>query len=246
MNQGQVLYGGASMSKTRGNVVEPMPIVDRWGADTMRLTMLFAGPFEDDIDWMLIAPDPARPPGVHGWLGRVWRAVIDASVSQAPDPHGLRRFAHRTVKAVTADMERFKFNTAISKMMELTNEMRRALDGGGGAGEAARLLVLMLAPIAPFIAEELWREELGGSHSVHVEIWPTFDPELAREETVTLVVQVDGKVRDRIEVPDEAGEEACREAALSSERVRRALGDRSIERVITRPPRLINLVTVAK
>jgi leucyl-tRNA synthetase len=246
LNQGQVIYGGASMSKSRGNVVEPMPLVDRWGADTMRLTMLFAGPFEDDIDWKLIASDPHRPPGVHGWLGRVWRAVIDATASEGAEPDRLQRLAHKTLKTVTDDMERFKFNTAISKLMELTNEMRRILDAGGGAGEAARLLVLMLAPIAPFIAEEMWRGELGGTESVHLQSWPSFDPQLAREETVTLVVQVDGKVRDRIEVPAEADEEACLKTALSSERVRRAVGGRSIERTIARPPRLINLVTGAK
>src|SRR5919201_32552 len=162
-NQGQVIYGGASMSKTKGNIVEPMPLVERWGADTMRLTILFAGPFEDDIDWKLIAPDPDRPPGVHSWLGRVWRAVIDAAGSDADEPDDMRGLAHRTLKAVTEDLDRYKFNTAISKLMELTNGMRRTLDAGGGAKESARLLVLMLAPIAPFIAEELWRGGAGGA-----------------------------------------------------------------------------------
>jgi leucyl-tRNA synthetase len=243
-NQGQVIYGGASMSKTKGNIVEPMPLVERWGADTMRLTILFAGPFEDDIDWKLIAPDPDRPPGVHSWLGRVWRAVIDAAGSDADEPDDMRGLAHRTLKAVTEDLDRYKFNTAISKLMELTNGMRRTLDAGDGARESARLLVLMLAPIAPFIAEELWREELGGT-SVHLEPWPAFDTELAREQSVTLVVQVDGKVRDRIEMGADADEAACREAALGSKRVQRALGGRSVARTIARPPRLINLVTAA-
>jgi leucyl-tRNA synthetase len=243
MNQGQVIFGGASMSKTLGNIVEPMPIVERWGADTMRLTMLFAGPFEDDIDWMLIAPNPERPPGVFGWLGRVWRAVCDAAERDGEEPLELTRLAHRTVRGVGHDLERFKFNTAISKLMELTNGMRRTLDAGGGALEAARRLVLMLAPLAPYIAEELWREVLGNEGSVHVERWPPFDPDLAREDTVTLVVQLDGKVRDRIGVPADADKDMCREIAMSSERVHRALGGRRVERTIVRPPRLVNLVT---
>jgi leucyl-tRNA synthetase len=246
MNQGQVIFAGASMSKSLGNIIEPMPIVDRWGADTMRLTMLFAGPFEDDIDWALIAPDPQRPPGVFGWLGRVWRAVCEAAETKGEEPEGLTRLAHRTVRGVGRDMERFKFNTAISKLMGLTNELRRTLDAGGGAREAARRLVLMVAPLAPFIAEELWREGLGNEGSVHLERWPSFDPDLAKEETVTLVVQLDGKVRDRIEIPSDAEEEACLETALGSERVQRALGERRVERTIVRPPRLVNLVTAQR
>src|SRR6185436_20396383 len=103
MNQGQVIFGGASMSKSKGNVVEPMPLVERWGADTMRLTILFAGPFEDDIDWKLIAGDPARRPGVNSWLGRVFAAVGDAAECDAPEPETLRRLTHRTIKDVTED-----------------------------------------------------------------------------------------------------------------------------------------------
>ncbi len=243
MNQGQVIYGGAAMSKSKGNIVEPMPIVERWGADTMRLMMLFAGPFEDDIDWKLIAPDPERRPGVNAWLGRVFQAVADAAATEAPEPEELVRLTHRTIKGVTEDLDRYRFNTAISKLMVLTNEIRRSLDAGGGARGAAEALVLMLAPLAPFAAEELWREDLGHAESVHVARWPSYDPELAREERVTLVVQVDGKVRDRIEVDADADEATCRELALGSERVRRALGEREVRTVIARPPRLVNLVT---
>ncbi len=168
MNQGQVIHGGASMSKSKGNIVEPMPIVERWGADTMRLTMLFAGPFEDDIDWKLIASDPDKRPGVSSWLGRVFSVVGDAADRDAPEPEALVRLAHRTVKGVTEDMDRFRYNTAISKLMVLSNEMRSALDAGAGARGAAEALVPMLAPLAPFAAEELWREVLGHPGSVHV------------------------------------------------------------------------------
>jgi leucyl-tRNA synthetase len=243
MNQGQVIFGGASMSKSKGNIVEPMPLVERWGADTMRLNILFAGPFEDDIDWKLIAPDPDRRPGVTTWLGRVFAAVGDACERDAPDPEPLRRLTHRTIRAVTHDMQRFRFNVAISKLQVLSNAMRSALDAGGGAREAAGALTLMLAPLAPFASEELWREVLGNTSSVHTADWPAFDETLAREELVTLVVQVDGKVRDRIEVAADADEETCRELALASEKARRAIDGRELFQVIVREPRLVNLVT---
>jgi leucyl-tRNA synthetase len=243
MNQGQVIYGGASMSKTLGNIVEPMPIIERWGSDTMRLMILFAGPFDDDIDWKLIAPDPDRRPGVSSWLGRVYTAVSEAAARDAPEPEALRRVTHRTIRGVTNDMERFRFNVAISKMQVLSNEIRATLDAGGGAREAATALSLLLAPLAPFIAEELWREVLGNEASVHTSSWPTFDPDLAREERVTLVVQVDGKVRDRIEVDPDVGEDDCRELALASEKVVHSIDGREVRQVIVRPPRLVNVVT---
>jgi leucyl-tRNA synthetase len=245
LNQGQVIFGGASMSKSKGNVVEPMPLVERWGADTMRLTMLFAGPFEDDIDWKLIAPGPDRRPGVNSWLGRVFAAVQEAAASDAQETEDLRRLTHRTIKAVTEDLEGYRFNVAISKLMVLTNQIRSALDAGAGAGEASVALVQMLAPMAPFVAEELWREVLGQGSTVHASSWPLHDPSLAAEESVTLVVQVDGKVRDRIEVEADASEDRCRELALASEGARRAIDGREVRDVIVRAPRLVNLVTAA-
>ncbi len=243
MNQGQVIYDGSRMSKTRGNIVQPMPIVERWGADTMRLIMLFAGPFEDDIDWKLIAnDDPNKRPGVHAWLGRVFNAVDDAAGRDAPEPAALRRATARAVKGVTEDVERFRFNTAISKLQVLTNEMRSTLDAGGGARGAARALVLMLAPFAPFAAEELWREVLGNPESVHRQSWPTFDPSLVVEDTVTLVIQVNGKVRDRVEVPAGADDASVLELARASERAQRAIGDGRVVKEIVRAPKLVNLV----
>jgi leucyl-tRNA synthetase len=245
MNQGQVIYGGASMSKTKGNIVEPMPLVERWGADTIRLIMLFAGPFEDDIDWKLIAGDPDRRPGVHAWLGRVFAAVGDAvdRGEEAAEPEALRRLTHRTIRGATADMERFRFNTAISKLQVLTNEMRSTLDAGGGAIQAAKALTQMLAPFAPFAAEELWREVLGNGSSVHVSSWPAYDPSLAAEDTVTMIFQVDGKLRDKAEVSVDIGEDEARRLAHESERVRSAVAGREIVKVIVRVPKLVNLVT---
>jgi leucyl-tRNA synthetase len=243
MNQGQVVYGGGSMSKTKGNIVEPMPLVERWGADSMRLIMLFAGPFEDDIDWKLIAGDPDRRPGVSSWLGRVFAVVGEAVERDAAEPDSLIRLTHRTVKGVTEDLERFRFNTAISKLMVLTNEMRSTLDAGGGAIGAAGALAQMLAPFAPFAAEELWREVMGNGSSVHTSRWPGHDPSLAAESTVTLVIQVDGKVRDKTEVPADTDEAVALQIARASERARGAIGDREVVREIVRPPGLVNLVT---
>jgi len=244
MNQGQVIYDGASMSKTKGNIVEPMPLIERWGADTMRLIMLFAGPFEDDIDWKLIAGDPDKRPGVTSWLGRVFAAVGEAAErSDAAEPEPLVRATHRAIKGVTDDLERFRFNVAISKLMVLTNEIRATLDAGGGAHEAASALTQMLGPFAPFAAEELWREVLRNGSSVHTSSWPSYDPSLAAEDTVTLIVQVDGKVRDKVEVPADATEDACLELARASENARRAIGDRAVAREIVRAPKLVNLVT---
>ncbi|MGZ8631953.1 MAG: class I tRNA ligase family protein, partial [Actinomycetota bacterium] len=246
MNQGQVIYDGASMSKSKGNIVEPMPLVERWGADSMRLIMLFAGPFEDDIDWKLIAgDDPDRRPGVHSWLGRVFAAVGDAVArgDDAPEPEALVRFTHKTIRGVTDDLDRFRFNTAISKLQVLTNEMRSTLDAGGGALGAACALVQMLAPFAPFAAEELWRVDLGEPASVHVSAWPSFDPTRVVDDTVTMVFQVDGKLRDKAEVPADIDEARALELAHRSEKVAAAIDGRDVVKEIVRVPKLVNLVT---
>jgi leucyl-tRNA synthetase len=238
LNQGMVIMKGAKMSKSRGNLVEPMPLVDRWGADTIRVTMLFANKPEDDIDWATVSPE-----GVHDWLGRVWRAVHDAAERDGQDGGSLRRLTHRTVRTITELYERYRFNVAVAKLMELTNEIRSALDRGEAARTACSTLVLLMAPMAPFIAEELWREVLGGEGSVHRQAWPDFDPDLAREETVIMVVQVDGRVRDRIEVPTDVSQEEAERLARESVNAGRAVGERQVVRVVARPPRLVNLVT---
>ncbi|HEY3210669.1 MAG TPA: leucine--tRNA ligase [Actinomycetota bacterium] len=259
VNQGMVLYGGEAMSKTRGNLIELGPTIQKWGADTIRLTVMFASPVQDDVDWATVSVS-----GVHKWLGRVWRAVFAAAEAgsgsrggfgtagdgdaAAPAGDELRRLAHRTVKAVTADYERIGFNVAISKMMSLTNELQRALDGGvrgEAAREAAEKLVLLLAPMAPHIAEELWHEALGHTDLVSKAPWPTWDEGLAKVQEVVMVVQVDGRVRDRINVAADATEEECRGLALASQRIKKFLGGREPIQVIVRAPKLVNLVTLA-
>ncbi len=245
INQGMVYFKGGAFSKSRGNVVEPLPLIEQWGADTVRLAMMFASPPEDDMDWAAVSVS-----GVHKWLGRVWRVVHRAAgVSGDGDSSTedeLRRFTHRTVKGVTTDLERVGFNVAISKLMTLTNELHRALDSGVrgvAARDAAERLVLLLAPMAPHIAEELWHEALGRSTLVSMERWPTWDERLAREDEVVLVVQVNGKVRDRITMPAGADEAACLEAARASARVRKYLDGANEVRAVVRPPRLVNFVT---
>jgi len=249
LNQGMVVMHGAAMSKSRGNLVEPSAIIDEHGADVARLTMLFAGPFEDDVDWADVSPE-----GMARWAQRVWRAVHAAAAgppageeAARPDDPELARLAHRTTAGVTDDLERFRFNTAISKLMVLSNGLADAIRAGrGGAAQrrdAAERLVLLLAPLAPFITEELWRGVLGNHTSVHLTPWPVFDPALVRSERVTCVVQVDGKVRDRIEVAPDAAEADLRDLALSSDRIRAALGERQVARVVVVPPKLVNLVT---
>jgi leucyl-tRNA synthetase len=187
------------------------------------------------------------------WIQRVWRSV-HAAVSPVgegeaawPADPELERLAHRTTAGVTDDLERFRFNTAISKLMVLSNGLADAIRAGRGTAaqrrDAAERLVLLLAPLAPFITEELWRGALGGSGSVHVSPWPGSDPALVRSDQVTCVVQVDGKVRDRLQVAPDTAEADLRELALGSDRVQAALGGREIRRVVVVPPKLVNLVT---
>jgi leucyl-tRNA synthetase len=244
LNQGMVINEGAALSKSRGNVVEPLPLMEKWGADSIRTTMLFAGPVEDDVDWATVSAA-----GAHKWLGRVYRAVFEAAdrgEGGGEDGDRLLRMVHRTRKEVTRAFDHHRFNVAIARLMTLTNELVHALDAGGGGAPvraAAETLVKTVAPFAPHIAEELWHEALGNTDTVFAGGWPSWDEDLARPDEVLLIVQVDGKIRDRITVSADASEEACREVALASDRVQSVLAGKPIARVIVRAPKLVNLVT---
>jgi leucyl-tRNA synthetase len=208
--------------------------------------VMFAGPPQDDLDWSTV-----YMAGVQKWLSRVWRAVFEAGAAaesggDPADALALRRASHRTVKAVTADLDRIAFNVAIAKLMTLTTELQRAVDArvdGEALRESAGHLVLLLSPLAPHLSEELWHAALGRHGLASMQPWPTWDEELAREEEVVLVVQVDGKVRDRITIRADADEAACVAATESSDRIRRSLEDRMVVRTVVRPPHLVNLVT---
>ncbi len=241
LNQGMVIMDGAKMSKSKGNIAEPMPLVEQHGADSMRLTMLFAGPVEDDIDWADVSPQ-----GAHRWLGRVWRLVLEnrERIAGAPDPEAdtaLRRITHHTIESVTDSFERFRFNTAVAKLMTLANEMTAHPEDRPSFAEAAGALLRMLAPMAPFVTEELWHR-LGLDGSVHRQPWPEPDAALLIEETVTCVVQVNGKLRERIQVAPAIGEDELRDAALGLERIRAMVEGAEVARVVVVVPKLVNIV----
>jgi leucyl-tRNA synthetase len=251
LNQGDITMGGKRMSKSRGNVVEPTEAFERYGADALRLYMLFSGPPDHDFDW------PSEGVTTIGrvtypWLQRVWRLcestrdVVDVGgVYESSLDVALRRHTHRTIKIVTDDFERFAFNTAIARLMELVNQAYRYRAAGGGhpgvLRELVESLLKLLAPLAPYLTEEQWHQR-GHPRTIHLEAWPVFDPQLAVEDQVTMVVQVNGKVRDTIEVPPDIGGEEMRARALASPKVQAHLDGRTTVKEIVKPPKLINFV----
>ena len=245
LNQGMVVMNGSAMSKSRGNLVRLSDELARHGVDAVRLTMVFAGPPEDDIDWADVSPA-----GAAKFLARAWRLSGDVSSAPGADPRvgdpALRRATHRAVEDCARAVEGFRFNVAVARLMELVNATRKAIDGGPGAAdpavrEAAEAVAVLLSLFAPYTAEEMW-ERLGHAPSVARAGWPVVDPTLLVEERVTCVVQVAGKVRDRFEVSPSVGEDELREQALARPAVRRALEGRGIRTAVVRPPRLVNLV----
>jgi leucyl-tRNA synthetase len=244
-NQGVILGpDGNRMSKSRGNVVAPDEQVDRWGADAFRCQLMFVGPWDQGGPY-----NPTGMSGIARWLNRCWSLVTEpVERVTAPDSDAtkaLRRSTHTTIAAVTRDIEDFQFNTAIAALMEHANAMQRARSSGpvdGGAwDEAVRSLLLLVAPLAPHIAEELW-ERIDGPYSIHLQPWPVADPALMAEETVEVVVQVNGKVRDRVMLTPGASEADALAAATASPRVAQAAGDGAPRKVVYVPGRLINIV----
>ncbi|MDD3717183.1 MAG: leucine--tRNA ligase [Actinomycetota bacterium] len=250
--QGMVVMGGAKMSKSKGNIITPDQFFELYGADTLRLFILFLGPPEADKEWSESGID-----GAHRFLNRVWRLVdrylgiLTFKTQPVPEdsevPRRLSFLTHATIMKVTGDIERFAFNTAIAAIMEFTNGLYRAIEEAPDAfntfegHEAMRSLVLMLAPFAPFIAEELW-EELGGEYSVHSQPWPEYDPDLASAERITMVVQINGKVRERIEVDAGISRDEMERVAMASTRIGDLLQGKDIVKVVTVPGKLVNIV----
>ena len=246
-NQGHIISDGAKMSKSRGNVVNPDAYVELLGADVVRLYLMFVGPWESGGEWQ-----DAGINGVARWLVRLWDLLLrDPSglVGAAPSPEARRsvqRLLHQTVRRVHRDIDTFNFNTAVAALMELSNELARAWEEGGldvpTWKETRRLFLLMLAPLAPHFAEELW-ERTGGAYSIHQQPFPQWDDALAAAETVTLVVQVDGRVRDRLTVSVDIAEAEAVQLAMESPNARRHLEGRDVARTIYVPGRLVNVVT---
>jgi len=267
MNQGMVLAPDpkepgtwVKMSKSKGNVVTPDFVVEKYGADTLRVYELFVAPFDQTIYWT-----EEGLVGAFRFLNRVWRIVVD-NISlfdrswkdkiedawktiplDAPE-RALRRKLHQTIRKVSQDIEAFKFNTGIAALMEFVNHLSGFMESKRTGywriffSEAVENLVLLLAPIAPFISEELW-EMLGNDESVHTCSFPSWDEDVAKEEEITIVVQVDGKLRDRITLPASSSDEEIERAAISSERVKAFLGGKEIKKIVVVPKKLVNIVT---
>jgi leucyl-tRNA synthetase len=239
-NQGTILGpDGYKMSKSRGNVVNPQEYVDRFGSDALRGFLMFIGPWNEGGPW-----DGKGIEGVSRWLRRALSLATegDSSGGEA-DPAELERRTNRLVKKVTDDLEAFRFNTSIAALMEHTNYLL-AIRGRVGDDEwhdAMRIFVMVLSPFAPHHAEELWAV-MGEEYSVHEQAWPGFDEALIQAHEITLIVQVNGKLRDRIDAPADISEEAARELALSSARVRPHLEGKELRKSIYVPGRLVNLV----
>jgi leucyl-tRNA synthetase len=245
-NQGQILgVDHHRMSKSRGNVVNPDDLTSRYGTDTVRLFLMFIGPWDQGGPW-----NPTGIDGVHRFLARVWGIAQASSAAQPADQpelaRALRRATHTTIAGVTDDYAVFHFNTAIAKMMELSNAIMKARDvglaGTDAYAEAVDTLLLLLAPAAPHITEELWKRR-GHEYSVHRQAWPVHDAELATADTIELPVQVNGKLRDRLVVTRDTPAEEIERLALESEHVQRYLAGRAPRRVVQVPGKLVNVVT---
>jgi leucyl-tRNA synthetase len=258
-NQGQILGAdGERMSKSRGNVEEPGALVATYGADAVRLFLMFMGPWDQGGPW-----SPTGIEGVHRFLRRVWTLVLDPAGRESGDgrmPGGedeaaaersLRMAAHRTLRDVTADYESFRFNVMVAKLMELSNVLHRyrgtPVAGGTAWDEAVRLLLLMLCPAAPHITEELWSRRLAAMgrdwSSIHAERWPEVDSSAIVEATREVPVQVNGKLRDRVTVPADVSTEELERLVLASPRVQANLGGRTPDRVVhAGGGRLVNIV----
>ena len=243
--QGMIRLDGDKMSKSKGNLVAPEPILDREGADALRLAHLFVGPPQDDVDWEGVSIE-----GSHRFLGRLWRLATGAAVPKFEErepTHAddqIARATHRLIVKVSEDYERWSYNTAVAAYMELTNELYRYVQAPDGARPqtlafAVDTLLLLMAPMAPHLTAELWEQRRGGH--IHQEPWPVADPAMLEVETVTMIVQVNGKMRDRIEVPPSIAADEAEQLALASEKVQAHL-DGEPRRVIVKPPKLVNVV----
>lgn len=249
LTQGMVLKEGSKMSKSKGNVVSPEEIINKYGADTARLFILFAAPVDRDLDW-----SDQGVEGSYRFLGRVWR-IVDQYTSMAhthdgkltKDETALRRELHRAIKKVTEDLDgRFNFNTAISTIMELVNAMYQYKDGHDAvqsdlAEELVQKLLLLLAPFTPHITEELWHE-CGYEGSVHQQVWPTYEEKALAVDEVEIAVQVNGKVRDKLTVAVNMDKAALEEQAKALPRVQEFIDGKNVVKVIVVPNKIVNIV----
>lgn len=258
----QIVWRWVRMSKSKGNVVTPDEVAEKYGADSLRVYIMFVAPFEDNVQW--------SEEGINGafrFVNRLWRWAVNALPAYQPDwrealsaaaltdaERRVRRKLHQTIRKIGEDIEELRFNTAVAALMELVNELYayRPVDSptcsssprigeGTIVSEALENLVLLSAPFAPHLADELW-ERMGKQGSTYHAAWPTFDAAAAAEEEITLVVQVNGKVRDRLTVPAETSDEALKQMALASRKVAEMLNSKRVRNVIVVPKKLVNIV----
>jgi leucyl-tRNA synthetase len=260
-NQGQILGAdGERMSKSRGNVQDPDELVARYGADTVRLFLMFMGPWDQGGPW-----SPTGIGGVHRFLNRAWTLALDPHGVEPGDPSSghlpagedvaaaegtIRMAAHRTLRVVSEEYEGLRFNTMVAHLMELANTLFRyrgtEVAGGAAWDEAIRLLLLMLAPAAPHVAEELWARRLAAAgtawSSIHTQAWPAVDPSAIADEMREVPIQVNGKVRDKVVVPAGLGQAELEQIVLARPRIVELLAGRTPDRIVHAGGRLVNIV----
>ncbi len=245
LNQGMVVMDGSAMSKSRGNLVRLSDELLEHGVDAVRLTMVFAGPPEDDVDWADVSPS-----GSKRFLARAWRLSGDVTSPVGADFEtgdlALRKATHRAVHDAQLAVETYRFNVAVARTMELVNVTRKAIDSGAGPAdpavrEAAEAVAVMLSLVAPYTAEDMW-QRLGHQPCVALAGWPVVDSALLVEESVTCIVQVAGKVKDRLEVAPNIGADQLEALALAQQSVIAALEGRGVRSVIVKAPKLVNIV----
>lgn len=249
LNQGMVVMDGSAMSKSRGNLVRLSDELANHGVDAIRLSMVFAGPPEDDVDWSDVSPA-----GSVKFLTRAWR--LSGDVTSAPGIDftkgdlSLRKATHRALHDAGFAVESFRFNVAVARVMELVNATRKAVDSGPGAGdpavrEAVEAIAIMLSLVAPYTAEEMW-ERLGHKPCVALAGWPAVDESLLVADSVEAVIQINGKIKERIQVPATISDAEIEAQALALPEIAAALQGESIVKIIARAPKLVNIVINSK
>ncbi len=245
LNQGMVIMDGSAMSKSRGNLVRLSDELEKHGVDAIRLTMVFAGPPEDDVDWADVSPA-----GSAKFLNRAWRLAGDVTSTPGVDFNAgdlaLRKIAHKSLNDISFAVESFRFNVAVARVMELVNATRKAIDSGCGPAdpavrEAAEIVAISLSLIAPYTAEEMW-EKLGHKPSVALAGWPTVDPALLTEDSVTAIFQINGKIKNRVEVQPDISDADLEKMALTDEAVTSELAGSQPKKIITKAPKFVNIV----
>jgi leucyl-tRNA synthetase len=245
LNQGMVLMDGSAMSKSRGNLVRLSDELATHGVDAIRISMVFAGPPEDDVDWADVSPA-----GSAKFLNRAWRISGDVTSKTGVDfttgDLALRKITHKALQDISFAVESFRFNVAVARVMELVNHTRKAIDSGCGAAdpavrEAAEAIAISLSLVAPYTAEEMW-ERLGHTPSVALAGWPAIDQSLLGADNVTAILQVNGKIKDRIEVAPNISDADLEKLAMENAEIKAAIAGATITKVITRAPKLVNIV----